>query len=321
MPTLAEVLDFIKAAKKGAATKISDLINQDPQQLSMEGRANFLPYQDTLPGSVMNQRSWALPGIAAGGINAITAPRRAMQGGYEADEAGNITPTFNAPEEAMNTAISTMGGGMGASRVAPPPAGSIGMNVYHGSPHRFPATKNNPYGEFDQAKIGTGEGAQAYGVGAAYLAENPEVAMQYRFLENKPFWEQTGNLYKVDLADKQIPKMLDWDKPFNKQHPEVQQALVNIANGLDENSKMLKLMQNGNPSGKDIFHSLLTEPQLIDSPNGWISVDNKKEISKLLQTEGVPGIRYLDQGSRGAGQGTSNFVVFDPAHMNIIGRE
>ena len=134
--------------------------------------------------------------------------------------------------------------------------------------------------------------------------------------------EQTkGNLYKVDLADEQIPKMLDWDKPFNKQHPEVQQALVNIANGEDEGSKMLKLMQNGNPSGKDIFHSLLTEPQLIDSPSGWISVDNKKEISKLLQSEGIPGIRYLDQGSRAAGAGTSNFVVFDPKHMNIIGRE
>lgn len=129
MPTLAEILNFIKAAKKGASTKISDLINQEPQQLSMEGRANFLPYQDTLPGSVMNQRSWALPGIAAGGINAITAPRRAMQGGYEADEAGNITPTFNAPEEAMNVATNMMGGGIGASRVAPPPAGSLGMNV------------------------------------------------------------------------------------------------------------------------------------------------------------------------------------------------
>lgn len=128
MPTLAEVLDFIKAAKKGAATKISDLINQDPQQLSMEGRANFLPYQDTLPGSVMNQRSWALPGIAAGGINAITAPRRAMQGGYEADEAGNITPTFNAPEEAMNVAGNVMGGGMGASGAMPAnAAGSLGM--------------------------------------------------------------------------------------------------------------------------------------------------------------------------------------------------
>ena len=263
--------------------------------------------------------------------------------------------------------------------------GILPMDTWHGSPHRFPPTAKNPLGEFDPTKIGTGEGAQAYGAGAGYLAENKGLAVGYqKDVTRKLFdtnsilgWgegrvklnpgdsgilfqyargtlppieaakklkinagsagaysdetiadaitkirEQTkGNLYKVDLADEQIPKMLDWDKPFNKQHPEVQQALVNIANGEDEGSKMLKLMQNGNPSGKDIFHSLLTEPQLIDSPSGWISVDNKKEISKLLQSEGIPGIRYLDQGSRAAGAGTSNFVVFDPKHMNIIGRE
>tara|TARA_R110000823_G_scaffold303933_1_gene425416 strand:- start:55 stop:1266 length:1212 start_codon:yes stop_codon:yes gene_type:complete len=246
------------------------------------------------------------------------------------------------------------------------------MDVWHGSPHRFPPTAKNPLGEFDPMKIGTGQGAQTYGHGL-YVAENPKVAggTEYRdpqgmfnrlaggmnnreefahdmisqgrkpaevfqimkqkygqFFNDRMLWADLdkvssarGNLYKVDLADEQIPKMLDWDKPFNKQHPEVQQALVNIANSEDEGSKMLKLMQNGNPSGKDIFRSLLTEPQLIDSPSGWIGVDNKKEISKLLQSEGIPGIRYLDQGSRAGGAGTSNFVVFDPKHMNIIGRE
>ena len=32
--------------------------------------------------------------------------------------------------------------------------------------------------------------------------------------------------------------------------------------------------------------------------------------SRQLREAGIPGIRYLDQGSRGAGKGTSNFVVF-----------
>ena len=39
------------------------------------------------------------------------------------------------------------------------------LDVYHGTPHRFPATEANPLGEFDASKIGTGEGAQAYGHG------------------------------------------------------------------------------------------------------------------------------------------------------------
>jgi len=46
-----------------------------------------------------------------------------------------------------------------------------GMTVYHGSPHLFD--------KFSLSKIGTGEGAQAYGHGL-YFAENPKVAAQYR---------------------------------------------------------------------------------------------------------------------------------------------
>ena len=88
--------------------------------LPMKGRATFLPYQDTLPGSVMNKRSLALPGIVAGAINAFTAPGRAYRGS---------DPTFNSQEEALDFALNMMGGGMGASKIAPAPAGSVGMFV------------------------------------------------------------------------------------------------------------------------------------------------------------------------------------------------
>ena len=86
--------------------------------LPMEGRAAFLPFQDTLPGSVMNKRSLAIPGVFAGAINAITAPGRAYRGS---------DPTFNPQEEALNIGLNMMGGGMVASKIAPPPAGSLGI--------------------------------------------------------------------------------------------------------------------------------------------------------------------------------------------------
>jgi hypothetical protein len=44
------------------------------------------------------------------------------------------------------------------------------INAYHGSPHKFDA--------FDMSKIGTGEGAQAYGHGL-YFSQAPEVAKTY----------------------------------------------------------------------------------------------------------------------------------------------
>jgi hypothetical protein len=46
-----------------------------------------------------------------------------------------------------------------------------GIKAFHGSPHSF--------GRFDASKIGTGEGAQAYGHGL-YFAENEGVARSYR---------------------------------------------------------------------------------------------------------------------------------------------
>ena len=40
--------------------------------------------------------------------------------------------------------------------------------------------------------------------------------------------------------------------------------------------------------------------------------------ARTLSDAGIPGVRYLDQGSRGAGEGTSNYVVFDDALIKIL---
>ena len=329
------------------------------QALSMEGRAAFLPFQDTLPGSVMNQRSFALPGIIAGAANAITAPGRAYSGS---------DPMFDPQEEAANFAMNVMGGGMGASRAAP--AGSLGMNTWHGSPHRFPPTAKNPLGEFDPMKVGTGEGAQSYGVGAGYLAENRTTGQTYNpnpgiasaaWDKSMKYWtdklarndnpvvaakeiailkekmaNQTGYLYKVDLPDEQIAKMLDWDKPLSQQ--------VDLGQKISPESLGLtyKQLENGNHAFVNSEGKILGNLQKNGSKESftknWIEnvlqgsgrdlynqlgqgMGGGAKVSEALRQAGIPGIRYLDQGSRAGGKGTSNFVVFDPKHMNIIGRE
>jgi hypothetical protein len=45
-----------------------------------------------------------------------------------------------------------------------------------------------------------------------------------------------------------------------------------------------------------------------------------EDAAAALREAGIPGIRYLDAGSRGAGEGSMNAVVFDPATMEIIRR-
>jgi hypothetical protein len=47
---------------------------------------------------------------------------------------------------------------------------------------------------------------------------------------------------------------------------------------------------------------------------------NPPEIAQMLQSKGIPGIRYLDGGSRSGGAGTSNFVAFDPEMIRILER-
>ena len=46
------------------------------------------------------------------------------------------------------------------------------------------------------------------------------------------------------------------------------------------------------------------------------SMDNAA-IAQAWRKQGIPGIRYLDGGSRGAGQGTSNYVVF-PGNESLL---
>lgn len=275
------------------------------------------------------------------------------------------------PEQKQNIASKALDFGMEFGPLA---------TVWHGSPHLF--------NKFDMSKIGTGEGAQAYGHGL-YLAESPEVAKSYSalghikgnvstiggkdintvysnlentaarlppqkaaaeyeklgMLENLmnnqtpsevtkfaqdngyskatidwfnsqvvPKYQGSGNLYKVDLPDEHIAKMLDWDKPLSQQAPEVQAALNKIAKLPEFKSGMLgeamQPMERNSTRGETIHHIL----------NAYFQGDRAK-VTGLLKRAGIPGIRYLDGGSRAGGKGTSNFVVFDDAIPKIIGRE
>jgi hypothetical protein len=224
------------------------------------------------------------------------------------------------------------------------------LTAYHGTPHTI-------QGQFDINKVGTGEGAQAYGHGM-YFAQNPAVAKEYQKMlqgpestaqhyldlyktpesaisaiqyEIKPNLtaeakkhsldaievlksgkELKGNLYKVDIPDADIPMMLNWDKPFKQQTQQVQDLLKPF---MDEN----KL--SANAKGVDIYQTLLNvqgkKPSALARGDDFYS-GLQKDVSEQLNQLGVKGIRYLDEGSRKEGKGTSNFVVFEPSQVKIL---
>ena len=72
------------------------------------------------------------------------------------------------------------------------------ITAYHGTPY-------NIQGKFDINKVGTGEGAQAYGYGM-YYAENPSVAEAYKNILSKPEFTKTGT--GIELRG-QLPRMLE----------------------------------------------------------------------------------------------------------------
>lgn len=287
------------------------------------------------------------------------------------------------------------------------------VKAYHGTPHRLkpeikvrdrrtgeerfiesalgepirevPASvevvKNYPLGRFRMDKIGTGEGAQAYGHGL-YFAENPDVARIYRdenlrydapnpgiggqdanamyvdllsqgdalpypqaqvmydrssLLEDliskgdtlavrhnlerdpsryspevvdwykqnvEPRWSAPGSLYEVAL-DVDPAKMLAWDMPVTEQ-PEVMQSVLPLL----QKYQIEGLHDGKYPTfGGDLYHQLRLRSDVRDSA-----------MSDLLTGAGIPGIRYLDQGSRSSGRGTENYVMMNPDLIEIMKR-
>ena len=116
-----------------------------------------------------------------------------------------------------------------------------------------------------------------------------------------PSVDLPGNLYKVDLPDDAIAKMLDWDKPLSQQSPEVQRAIKEFGELVGDADWQHAMKTDDKGSW---FYRLMEDVHK-NSPRG-ASVDN----AKFLRDSGIPGIRYLDGDSRGTGAGTSNFVVF-----------
>jgi hypothetical protein len=121
---------------------------------------------------------------------------------------------------------------------------------------------------------------------------------------------ELGSLYKVDLPDDQIAKMLDWDKPLSQQ-PWVM-------------SRVSPLLEDSKASQEAIRQLLGRDVIAQDGPLAAYAGPNRnaKMFSEILRQEKIPGIRYLDGGSRGAGSGSSNFVVFpgNEGLLNILER-
>jgi hypothetical protein len=243
-------------------------------------------------------------------------------------------------------------------------AAQAGIRAYHSSPHDFD--------KFDLSKIGTGEGAQAYGHGL-YFAESPEVSGRggqywnkfnsdrYRKLgpydthaaemlkaqnwdrektseklrelsqkymdeaksaanedsKRRALYSAEGNRLSADLLDAGYHvgphtyevniaadpnQLLDWDKPLSEQPEQVAKVFKrlgeNDASKYGEGGGLSYYM--GDPesySGENIYRYLASQ---FGGP----------KVSEILKAEGIPGIKFLDAGSRGAATTTQSHIDY-----------
>lgn len=297
-------------------------------------------------------------------LASLISPAQAATAGYKAPQMAR------AGVKALDnlSAPRTMGRQQGAIE-----------NLWHGTPHSYPAerlvrmpdgseqylvggvdslppvpqgatpVRDFPLGRQRLDKIGTGEGAQAYGHGI-YEAESEGVANSYKNTLGGPdkpvtsaprqvveeavakdpgkyylaedtsplangnayLMKRGGHIYQTRLAwpdareatDPLSPDhFLHWDKPLSEQSPMVQEAI-----------RRAEIDAPADWDGGRVYG----EVGFRQGP-GWES-EMDMAASEKLKSLGIPGIRYLDGGSRGAGAGSHNYVVFDDKLIDIVSR-
>ena len=151
-------------------------------------------------------------------------------------------------------------------------------------------------------------------------------AMTWRGAEARKLWNQRadileqlkvetritpgGKMYEVSIAADPA-SFLDWDAPLSAQSSSVREALKQRGLIVDY------------PVGERFEHPITgrTTPTTMRGGDAYTSLREAgatrvgatpTEIATLLRDAGIPGTRYLDAGSRTAGEGSRNYVIWDP---------
>lgn len=122
------------------------------------------------------------------------------------------------------------------------------------------------------------------------------------WLKQNPVVKAPGHMYEVNINSKP-DRFIDWDKPISKQSKYVQEALKNTPFKTEDPH-----MKAG-----DFLSRLETNMEHSAKSGNPAAL-----AAEALREAGIAGVRYLDGGSRRAGKGSSNHVVFDSNTIDII---
>lgn len=105
--------------------------------------------------------------------------------------------------------------------------------------------------------------------------------------------EKPGYLYKVDLPDEAIEKMVNLDKPMKEQPKNVKEYFAKVI---------------GRDFDNDAGWSTMSGSRALEAVRDRLNL-YKGDFEKELYKQGIPGAQYINDTS-GMAQGSSNFVVY-----------
>lgn len=156
-----------------------------------------------------------------------------------------------------------------------------------------------------------------------------------------------GQLYRVEIPESDT--LLDWDKPLSEQPEKVKKALE--GEGFTEGRFFVSL--NGTDGSGEVYNDsfvFINKKEAAEfvasmrSKGGDVNivqydytpgdfteltgeelyrelVDQKESqaaASEYLNSIGIPGLRYLDGSSRGKGEGSYNYVIWDEPSIQVL---
>lgn len=183
----------------------------------------------------------------------------------------------------------------------------------------------------------------------APLSEQPEAVQKLfnQYADDIPELgkrNHKGDFVKTDLIEEDLILTAKNDgRLYNR--PEVFRAIEKYKQNPADTTTRKRLIRyfNDYPYDKDSYPNFLAEREAEyagsntgelykriaakigkHDPNAVLQTDELSEgqrvLSEALSAEGIPGIKYWDGGSRAAGDGTRNYVVFDENILTILKR-
>ena len=220
----ADLLGMLKDFGSGSLSNLESLVRGGVAQIpgtagDLEGLARMGLNKLYGAGGVNVNPTPALPTTTdiLGMMPRVTAKRPETTGMEEL--GGYMSPAFGKIAKPAVTQYAKLAGQeINAAMTGQPTRSLLGtitpkpklLDVYHGTPHTLPPTERNPLGEFDASKIGTGEGAQAYGYGI-YTAEAPAVATRYKLagVDTVNLMGRDGGSINISALPKPLQKAIE----------------------------------------------------------------------------------------------------------------